>query len=452
MYCIDKISFVIFLIATGISCYSQTVDPPYEVGIWHGFRQTAINYTFDDGSYNQFAKAIPMFNEFDFDLTLFTVTNWIPNWTTLKSAASDGHEVASHTVSHANFGNINSVQQTAELKDSKEIIENNVPGQQCITMAYPYCARGIDSICSKYYIAARGCQGFIEPGTPGTFMNVSSIACGSQGSVKTLKDFKTKFESAAISNGWCVFLLHGIDNDGGYSPLPSDILRSSIEFLSVRKSKFWVTTFKNTALYVKERNAVTVTETFNEDTTMTLQVTDNLVDSIYNYPLTLRRPLPLEWPSADVLQNNDTVPARIVMVDSIVYLMFDVIPDNGEVRISKNNNYVIPEIDTIPPDDDTIPATYLENQGVNGALNVENIKFSITENNLILIIPALSDLQLLLSLYDVRGTCLLSQWVNTGIEGRTSIKLPEQFIRSGMYIVRLTDGKALWAKKVSVNF
>jgi len=338
------------------------------------------------------------------------------------------------------------------LKVSKETIENNISGQQCITIAYPYCVRGIDSICSKYYIAARGCQGFIEPSTPGTFMNVSSIICGSQGSVKTLQDFKTKFESAATSNGWCVFLLHGIDNDGGYSPLSSDILRSSIEFLSVRKSKFWVTTFKNTALYIKERNAVTVTETSNEDTIMTLQVTDNLADSIYNYPLTLRRPLPFEWPSADVLQNNDSVPARIVMVDSNVYLMFDVIPDNGEVKILKNNNYVIPEIDSIPPDDDTIPATFIKNKGVNGELRVENIRFSIIDNNLILIMPALSDLELLFSLYDVKGTCLLSQKVNTGIEGKTSINLPDHFIKSGMYIVRLTDGKASWAKKVYVNF
>ncbi len=107
MYRIDKILFGIALITTGISCYSQTLDFPYEVGTWHGFRQTAINYTFDDGTSNQFAKAIPMFNEFDFDLTLFTVTSWSPNWTTLQSAASEGHEVVSHTVSHANFGDIN---------------------------------------------------------------------------------------------------------------------------------------------------------------------------------------------------------------------------------------------------------------------------------------------------------------------------------------------------------
>ncbi len=445
------ISLNIGLISVGISCYSQTVDPPYEVGTWHGFRQAAINYTFDDGTPKQFTVALPIFNEFDFKLTLFTVTNWSPNWTTLQNAASEGHEIASHTVSHANFGDIDISQQTAELRDSKKAIENNITGQQCITIAYPYCVTGIDSICSKYYIAARGCQGFIEPSTPGSFMNVSSIICGTQGSVKTLEHFKARFESAATSNGWCVFLLHGIDNDGGYSPLSSDILRSSIEFLSFRTSKFWVTTFRNTALYVKERDAVVVTETSNEDTTMTLVVTDDLTDSIYNYPLSLRRPLPADWPSADVVQNDDSVPERIVMVDSIVYLMFDVIPDNGEVRISKNNTYVVPEVDTIPDNDD-IPQTYIRDPGLNGSLGEENMNISIIENNLIFLMPALSDKELLINMYDLKGTCLLTKKVNPGSDGKAGITLPDHFIESGIYIVRVTDGKYSWSNKVAVNF
>ncbi|MFC2137973.1 polysaccharide deacetylase family protein [Bacteroidota bacterium] len=452
-----KLSLTIVLAIISITSNSQTVIAPYEVGTWHGFRQTAINYTFDDGTSNQFAIAIPMFNEFDFELTMFTVTNWSPNWTALQNAADEGHEIASHTVTHANFGDIDSDQEKTELKDSKEAIESNITGQQCITMAYPYCVRGNDSICSEYYIAARACQGSIESRTPGSFMNVSSIICGDLGAVNSIQSFKSKFESAANSNGWCVFLLHGVDNDGGYSPLASDILRSSLEFLDVRRSKFWVTTFKNSALYVKERNAVTVTETNNEDTLMTLQVTDTLIDSIYNYPISIRRPLPENWPSADVIQNNDSVSTRIVLVDSIVYLMFDVIPDAGEVKISKNNKYVVPEVDTIPLDTDTIPTTSNPDttdatEAINfNIFNNEDLKIKITENRFVLIMPTNKELNLIISLYDLKGTNLFTQIVNHGIEGESSFNFSNHQIAPGVYIVKVSDGNNIWSDKVAIG-
>ena len=50
--------------------YCGTIDGPYEVGTWRDFKPAAITYTFDDGDYNQFAVAVPMFNEFDYDIEI----------------------------------------------------------------------------------------------------------------------------------------------------------------------------------------------------------------------------------------------------------------------------------------------------------------------------------------------------------------------------------------------
>lgn len=335
----NKINELLFFIAfsiAGNAGYSQTIDLPYEVGTWQGFRAAAISFTFDDGCSNQFAVAIPMFNEFGFKLTLFTVTGWSPNWTALQNAASQGHEVASHTVTHPSLGGMTIAQQTTELKNSQDTINSHIINQKCFTLAYPYCSPGDRALCEQYYIAARHCQGLIEANTPGDFMNISSLICGSSGSVKTAANFNAKFESTATSKGWCVFLIHGIDNDGGYSPLPSTTLRASLEYLAARKSKFWVSTFGNVVRYVRERNTVSVTQSSNQDTSITLQVTDNLDNAIYNYPVTIRRPLPQSWSSANVSQNGHEVNACIVEVDSTKYVMFDVVPDGGDVVLSKS--------------------------------------------------------------------------------------------------------------------
>ncbi|MEJ2647115.1 MAG: polysaccharide deacetylase family protein, partial [Sedimentisphaerales bacterium] len=155
---INKILLLAVFLAAGNVGYSKMIDSPYEVATWKGFRKAAICYTFDDGNSNQFAIALPMFDEFGFKMTLFTVSDWATehkNWDALKTAASEGHEVASHTVTHPSLDRLSKERQDIELKNSKEVIEANIPDQNCITIAYPNCRPGDLSICKKYYIAAR---------------------------------------------------------------------------------------------------------------------------------------------------------------------------------------------------------------------------------------------------------------------------------------------------------
>lgn len=325
---------VIFMIEN-VGC-SQVVDPNYEVGTWQGFRLAAVSYTFDDGCSNQYAIAIPMFNEFDFDLTMYPVINWSPNWAALQEAAAEGHEVGSHTMSHPYLNQLTIEQQVAELENSQKAINSYIEGDQCITLAYPYCVPSDLTLTKQYYIAARHCQGNIERTTPSNFYQISSIICGSQGAIKTAEDFSTRFERAATSNGWCVLLFHGIDNDGGYSPVPSATLRASLEFLDAHRDVFWVSTFSNVVRYIKERNDVSIMELSCQDTSIVLQVTDTLDDVIYNYPVTIRRPLPENWSSANVSQNDQRVNVSVVEIDSVRYVMFDVVPDGGDVVLIKS--------------------------------------------------------------------------------------------------------------------
>jgi peptidoglycan/xylan/chitin deacetylase (PgdA/CDA1 family) len=291
----DKILFFLALEIFSLTIRSQTIDPPYEVATWKGSCDAAVTYTFDDGCSNQFSKAIPLFNEFGYHGTFFTVTNWSPNWTALQNAASQGHEVASHTVSHPDLSTLDATEQNTELENSADIINDHIEGLNGMTLAYPYCIPGIDSITVLYYFAARGCQGFVEPSTPGDFLNISSIICGELGDVNSTEAFQQRVDAAASSNGWCVYLIHGIDNDGGYSPLASSKLRASLEYLDANRDKFWVATFGNVARYIRERNCLTVNALEETDDTIKLELGDTLDNEIYDQPVTLRRPLPEGW-------------------------------------------------------------------------------------------------------------------------------------------------------------
>jgi hypothetical protein len=314
-----------------------TVSPPYQIGTWQGFRQAAITYTFDDDLPNQFSIAVPMFNAKGFKLTLFTVTTWLPGgaWSPVQAAAADGHEIASHTVTHPNLSSSSPAVVSNELQNSQSAINANVTVQKCLTLAYPYCNPPTNaSVVSNYYIAARGCSGQLVPSTPADFLNISSFVCGSAGLLQ-FADIKAKADAAATARSWCVYLLHAIDNDNGYSPLPSTTLQATLSYLSTNQSKFWVETFGHVVCYIRERNAASVAETSSTSESITVQVTHDLDSSIYSYPITLRRPLPASWPGAAVSQNNNSIPAQFTNLNSTNFITFDVVPNGGEVTLSK---------------------------------------------------------------------------------------------------------------------
>ncbi|MEI8112258.1 MAG: polysaccharide deacetylase family protein [Bacteroidia bacterium] len=424
-----KISFFLFL-AVLFSSYTVNaqVVSPYQVGTWSGFRTCAISYTFDDGCANQFTKAIPLFDEVGYKLTLFTVTDWSPNWTSLQNAAAKGHEVASHTVTHPNLSTLTVDKQKTELETSTSLINSKVVSQKCLTMATPYCAKGNDALASQYYIAVRGCQGFIEPKTPGSFMNVSSVICGNLGSVFKVKDFKSKADQAATSKGWLVYLIHGIDNDGGYSPLASDTLNLSLKYLKENDGKFWVNTFGNVARYIKERNCVSVIETLATETDISLALTDTLHNNEwYNYPLTIRRSLPSAWTSALVTQNGKLVNTSLVEVNSVKYLQFDAVPDGGSIVISKAASTGLFEL--------------------KGSSEQTKFKVWTDRKTIFFTVPSACLPNPTLSLFSSNGI-LVDSFNKCQIEGETGKVSLRKLPKSGVFVVRLNDKRSSWSGQI----
>ena len=335
--------------ATGVTprtvtvAQSGSIDASYEIGTWSGFRTAAITYTFDDGYMNGlYDTAIPMFNEpqFGFKLTAFPVTSWTSRWSDLQAAAAVGHEVGDHTVTHNdNWCSWSASQQATEYANSQSTINSYIPGNQCITVAYPFCCVTNQSTVATYFIAGRTCPAATpNPATPSDFYSIQSVFLGDQG-LKTLADITAYDDAVAGIGGWGVFTIHALDSDSGYSPLPSTVLRGSLEYLAARRSTFWVSTFSNVVRYIKERNAASISETSNTGNSITVLVTDTLSNTIYNYPITIRRPLPSGWTSVIVQQNGQPVTSSIVMVGSTQYVMFNVVPDGGDVVLSRYGDF-----------------------------------------------------------------------------------------------------------------
>src|SRR6187431_250723 len=267
------------------------VPAAYQVGTWQNFKTAAVSYTFDDNCSNQISVAIPLLNNYGFKSTIFSVTQSMnPNWNNMRTAANAGHEIASHTVTHTNLPDQNVASQDTELKNSQATINAQITNQKCYTVAYPNCNIGDLTTIQKYYIAGRTCSGQIINKSPTDFYTLSSIICGNTG-VNTAADMNTRVGNARTSGGWCVFLIHGIDNDQGYSPLASSVLGSHLSYVNTNTADYWVGTFGNVVKYIKERDGMSISETTVNADSLRMTPTDNLDNTIYDVAVTIRRQL-----------------------------------------------------------------------------------------------------------------------------------------------------------------
>lgn len=429
-----RFGFIIVIIysLTVTSSFSQNVDSLYEIATWQGFSSAAISFTFDDGYAKQYSIAEPIFDKYNFKITFFPVINWGPDWTALQKAANKGHEVGSHTVSHPQYGSIDQEQQNFELSNSINSINSHISGQNCITMAYPYCQTGDDSITGKYFLAARICSGQIVSKTPSNFMRISSFVCGSLG-INSVAEYFRQFNSAANSRGWVVLLIHDLD-DSGYSPVNSSMLETVVDSLGTFKDKFWVSSFGNVARYIKERNSVNVSELSLSDSVITVSITDSLDNSIYNIPVSVRRQLPFGWASATVMQNGDTLTSSIKMIDSLKYIIFDAVPDEGDIQIK---NAVITDVENSGI---SKPETGYLMQNFPNPFNPETtIKYRIVKSSFVK-----------LEIFDSLGRRVSTLVNSYQLAGNYRVNFNAADLTSGIYFYRLSGDDFSFSKKMSL--
>ena len=313
---------------------SADVAVPYEVGPWGNFCKAAVSFTFDDNCPNQLFVAQPIFDAKGFHMTYFVVVNWKHDWSKYREVFNKGHEIGSHSLNHDN------PMKPADAQPSQDSIRKNVPGEMCISIAYPGCPAPADlSMVKKYYFVGRICDGPANTQTPSNFYGISSTICGTSGT-NTVQGLTSLADKAAASSGWCVYLMHAIDNEPAgttaASPTSSSLIKDVINYMDSNREKLWVESMGNVTRYIKERDAVSIAQKDSNGTGITLRVTDSLADSIFNYPLSVRRFLPEGWTTATVTQKGKSVEHAIVTVGTKKYIMFKAIPDGGDIILSQN--------------------------------------------------------------------------------------------------------------------
>jgi hypothetical protein len=396
------------------------VEAPYEVGTWGDFAQGALSLTFDDwptsGATRITTDGRTAFNAKNLHFTMFINTDGISssNWSVLKTTFADGHEVASHNQQHNS--------NTSGLGPSQTAIKTNVPGEKCVSIAYPNCTPISQTEVLKYYLVGRTCASDqINNKTPSNFTQIQSkgFGAGSGGYPNDANSMNNYANSAASQKGWGVELHHGIGGDShSWATTNLDAMKSHLDYLDKNRSKIWTETFGNVARYIKERDAVSVAKKDSTANGITISVTDNLPDSIYNFPLSIRRPLPATWTTAVVMQKGSAVKDTVITDGTTKYVMFKAVPDGGDVVISE------------------VPVGVLRGGG--SSVGSEG-SFPAVRNNATLVIDSrrFNGSALTVTLFDLCGKTL-ARYTLGPAENR--VTLPANTIHRSAFIAKITGG------------
>ncbi|MCQ2194102.1 MAG: glycosyl hydrolase family 8 [Paludibacteraceae bacterium] len=319
------------LVAVSTAALSFLSASAQEIATWEDWKKAAVTFTFDDAAreYNTDAFAADALSKKGFVGTFYMVTGWANGlWSKYQEFAKNGHEIGSHTDSHTS--------QDSELASSKNTINNNIRNQECITIAYPNCNVPTESQVLANYIGGRICGGQINSKSPSNFARLDCIICGTQG-INSTNQFTSKIDQAKGMGGWVVFLIHGISGmeaSGSYSPTDQRAFTGTLDYLSQNESSYWVTSFRNACMYIKERDNSTLKKVGGDSSsdtyslTLNTQLSNNKICK-WNYPLSIRVPMQDGWTNIKVTQNDQEIESEV----SGGYVYFKAVPNGGDIVV-----------------------------------------------------------------------------------------------------------------------
>ncbi len=301
----------------------------HQITPWRHNRAGAVSVTFDDGYLTQITNAVPLLNARGLKATFFvtTATTEVP-WDQWLTLAGQGHEIASHTLTHPDLAFLSESEMRYELlSESQRVINQRILSQPCLSISYPYTDSNslVQAVTSEFYIAARGGWAGSEGGNFNFYEDIPEFwpwPPGIQfGQLKAVNFYNTaaenidftmaislldaKLDTAITYNAWYCVYLHAVpaENTGYMATLLDHIVARNL----------WMATYGEVAQYMRERKASTLSVLSSDASAIQLSLTNPLNVSVFREPLTVRSIVPSAWLRVNITQGDSSA-----FVDSVL--------------------------------------------------------------------------------------------------------------------------------------
>ncbi len=202
------------------------------------FKEPLISVTFDDGWESIYQNAYPLLARYDIPTTQYLIASLFDdvNYMSIdqaKDMQAHGHEIASHTLTHADLVDSDDYQLSRELSESRAILSKNF-GQirEFATPEGHYDDRVLSAI-ARYYRSHRNTDADprtisdVDYNTEANFKPYNIIAYAVRATT-TSADIDNLIKAVKAKNAWLVLVYHQVETQDNYYTVSPSVFESQL--------------------------------------------------------------------------------------------------------------------------------------------------------------------------------------------------------------------------------
>lgn len=281
----------------------------------------------------EFKPATPEINNNDDDVL---------TWEKMKAYTAQGHEFASHMVTHPYVSALDEANIMYELEMSRKEIRNRLGLKYTISAECPYGT--VDDRAMKYackiYPALRNRipeEYMLELHRPSRRTPVNSdyeYVQWQRGIITktTLEQMKAWTDTTASQNNiWLVLVIHGVEGIGWEAMTKQDV-DAYFSYIESKSNDLWVATFGDATRYMKERmNAKVNFHEKNDKIIVTLK--HSLDKKLYDLPLTLKTYVNPDWKEVSIKQGKSITNTEVKREGNTCFVLYQAMPGKGNIEL-----------------------------------------------------------------------------------------------------------------------
>ena len=265
-------------------------------------------------------------------------------WEEYQSYAAEGHEIASHTVTHPRLAVLDEPNMLYELEQSKADIRKFLGDTYTFSAECPYGTENerVMDYAYEIYPALRNRmpEAYLDE------LNRSSQRQPGESDKEyvqwqrgpltdiSMEAMKSWVDTCLVhDNIWLVLVFHGVDGVG-WEPRTGAELEEYFNYIKERESNLWVATFADVTKYIRERKNTTIMARVKDDTVL-VDFSCNLDQAVYNVPLTFKTYVPGTWKEV-LVKTADGQEVQFFQLgedDTGPYALYSVSPGQGKITL-----------------------------------------------------------------------------------------------------------------------
>lgn len=263
-------------------------------------------------------------------------------WEQYKSYSAQGHEIASHTVTHARLAVLDEVNLMYELEQSKADLLKFIGEESIFSAECPYGTENerVMHYAHQVYPSLRNRmpEDWLEEINRGSDLTPGQSAKEyvqwQRGPLTRTTPTQMKAWTDTVmhhDNTWLVLVYHGVENLG-WEPKKREELVEYFSYLKSNENQLWIAPFRNVTKYLRERKNTSVTAEVDSDM-VTVSLNCSLDPDLYQESLTLKTYIPQNWTKVKLENGEENSALEIMQDERGSFVIYSAFPNDQEIRL-----------------------------------------------------------------------------------------------------------------------